>query len=536
MSADLVQGSPVAEALNAAIQTKVADLGWASGGAECAAMAEYFVLMLANGKTKEDVSSEIAGELLGLGPDDATVPAFAQWLFEQLEVLSSQVPPASASGTGNQNEMAQDDSMMDGTYDPSFDAMADSPTGEFNAPTGPKAMRAGNVRGVGRERRLVGHINRAMDRTHDSALHRVRGQSGISRGPPTGPRMGVGRQPRTTNTRVASVAAGIAGMGGLPGGPPGLNGMNGMNPMNGMPGVGGMNGGMNSGMNPGFVGPDIMAIMEQQNRMLASMQQQLMMQQNGMGNQNGHGNGQGRSLFERSSRPNNFRGRGGHHQNNGHHQHQQQQPPHQQQHQQQQSEDGPVDATAQGEDVEMSQTRREPLSADDTMCKFNLRCQNKDCKFAHQSPAAPPGITIDPKDVCSFGAACKNRKCVGRHPSPAIKAAHQGQMECRFFPNCTNPHCTFSHPSMPPCRNGGECKVPNCKFTHVKTACRFNPCTNRVCPFSHEEGQRGVFKDKVWVADESKEHISERKFVQEGENEDVVIPGSHNSDDTEVIV
>jgi len=178
----------------------------------------------------------------------------------------------------------------------------------------------------------------------------------------------------------------------------------------------------------------------------------------------------------------------------------------------------------------MMQPKREPPNPEETVCKFNLRCTNRDCKFAHQSPAAPPNIPIDVKDVCSFGAACKNRKCVGRHPSPAIKAAHQSEMDCKFFPNCTNPHCPFKHPSMPPCRNGGECKVPGCKFTHVKTPCKFHPCTNRFCPFSHEEGQRGTFQDKVWVAGEGGEHqhVSERKFVDENAPEDVVLPGSED--------
>ena len=396
-------------------------------------------------------------------------------------------------------------------------------------PTGPKAMRggAGAPRGVGRERRMVGQINRHMDRTHDSVLHRVRGQSGnerIGRAPPSGPRMGVGRQPRVANARANNIAAGLANMGGFPGGPAGMgsmgamNGMNGMNNMNGMEGMdpaamGGMN-----GMNPGgFSTEQMFAMMAEQNRMMQQMQQQLMMQQGGMGHNNGHGRGNGRSLFERTSRPNGFRRGGAQHQHNGHGQQQQQQPP---------SEPSQAEGEPQGEDIEMGQTKREAPNPEETVCRFNLRCQNKDCKFAHQSLAAPPGITIDPKDVCTFGVACKNKKCVGRHPSPATKMAHQSEMDCKFFPNCTNPKCPFRHPSMPACRNGGECKVPNCQFTHVKTPCRFRPCTNRYCPFSHEEGQRGTFQDKVWVAGESKENVSERKFVDENAAEELVLPGS----------
>ncbi|KAK3355065.1 hypothetical protein B0H65DRAFT_417520 [Neurospora tetraspora] len=510
MATELTTGTPLADALNNAIQEKIVEVGWAGNTTEAAPMAEYLVLMLANGKTQDEVAAEISGDLLSLGPDDPTALHFAQWLFEQQNALIPQYSSAPEPVADEQGAMdtAQDNSMGDFNMDVTTDGSGN----ELNAPTGPKAMRNGSGNGMrgGREKRIMGQINRAMDRTHDpnAALHRVRGQSGnerIARGPPTGPRMGVGRQPRTTNTRVASIAQGLANMGG----PAGPGGMGPMNPMNGMNGMG------------GFGQPDIMAIMEQQRHMLQQMQ--MMMQQSGVApnghGPHGHGRGHGRPLYERTSRPN-FR-RGGGFQPGGH------------QHSQG-SDAGQGDAAQQGqqagEDVDMMQPKREPPNPEETVCKFNLRCSNRDCKFAHQSPAAPPNIPIDVKDVCSFGAACKNRKCVGRHPSPAIKAAHQSEMDCKFFPNCTNPHCPFKHPSMPPCRNGGECKVPGCKFTHVKTPCKFHPCTNRFCPFSHEEGQRGTFQDKVWVAGEGGEqqHVSERKFVDENAPEDVVLPGSED--------
>merc|ERR1712093_765143 len=45
------------------------------------------------------------------------------------------------------------------------------------------------------------------------------------------------------------------------------------------------------------------------------------------------------------------------------------------------------------------------------------------------------------------------------------------------------------------------------------------------CPYKHVEGQkRGKFEDKVWTA-EKKEHVSERKFVEEGGPEELIIPG-----------
>jgi len=130
MSAELALGTPLADALNTAIQNKIADYGWASGSSEGAAMSEYFILMLANGKTENDISSEIAGELLGLGPDDQTAPAFARWLVEQYQVLSSQIAIAGANGASGNT--SQDDA-MDATFDNGVDMTTDSPAGELNA-------------------------------------------------------------------------------------------------------------------------------------------------------------------------------------------------------------------------------------------------------------------------------------------------------------------------------------------------------------------------------------------------------------------
>jgi len=177
-------------------------------------------------------------------------------------------------------------------------------------------------------------------------------------------------------------------------------------------------------------------------------------------------------------------------------------------------------------DIDMPLSDTKPLGPD-SLCKFNLSCTNKDCKYAHQSPAAPPGAPIDINDVCSFAAACKNKKCVARHPSPAQKFAYQVEQECKFWPNCTNKRCPFVHPTL--CRNGADCSTPNCKFGHVTTLCRFNPCLNPGCTFKHVEGQkRGKFEDKVWVAGE-KEHVSERKFVDDNGIEELIKPEEDTS-------
>jgi hypothetical protein len=51
---------------------------------------------------------------------------------------------------------------------------------------------------------------------------------------------------------------------------------------------------------------------------------------------------------------------------------------------------------------------------------------------------------------------------------------------------------------------------------------------NPACAFVHEEGQQGGFKDKVWTANGG-EHVSERKFVDDDAENEVIIADSDNS-------
>jgi nuclear polyadenylated RNA-binding protein NAB2 len=374
----------------------------------------------------------------------------------------------------------------------------------LGSPTGPRSMRNGNFRG-GREKRMLGQMSKAMNRQGDNVLHRVRGNGNErinthGRAPPTGPRTGQGRLPRNNmNRQAASIQAGLEGMGGPAGSQFFMQGA-----------------GQPSQM-------DLVAMLEQQNQMMFQLSQQLM--NGGGGHNGGYGGHRGRGgNRSQDQNRNNFRKHHNQNQNN------------------QNADGSKPEGSGDGEDVDMSGNKREPPNPDETVCKYNLNCTNRDCKFAHQSPAAPHGTTVDVSDVCSFGAACKNRKCVGRHPSPAQRTAHQSEQDCKFFPNCQNPRCPFKHPSMPLCRNGADCTTPNCKFTHVKTKCKFNPCLNPHCAFLHEEGQQGGFKDKVWTSEPTKEHVSERKFVDDQAQEEVIKPEAEDDamkqealHDTEVI-
>ena len=364
-------------------------------------------------------------------------------------------------------------------------------------------MRNGSARGGGggtggaRDKRMLGQMSKAMDRTGENVLHHVRGNGSArinthGRGAPTGPRTTQGRVPRNNNNRAANIQYGLAGM--EPSGPQ-------------APGW------MMQGQQPNQM--DLVAMLEQQNQMMFQLSQQLMNGQGTQGNQGNQGNqGQqrrGKSLFDRTQNPNQKpENRRGHHNGNVN-----------------KDENQTVEGGENAQDVDMAgeNSNKQPPNPDDTVCKYNLSCTNKDCKFAHQSPAAPHGSSVDVNDVCSFGAACKNRKCVGRHPSPAQRFAHQSEQDCKFYPNCQNPRCPFKHPSMPLCRNGGECTTENCKFTHVKTKCKFTPCLNPACAFVHDPGQRGGYKDKVWTADSASDTmVSDRKFVNEQGDEEFVKP------------
>lgn len=476
MSIEVHPGTPLADALNTAILPKLVEAGWGTGGDEDGALAEYIILMLVNGKTQDQIAHELCSELLSLPPDDPAVLGFSQWLFETLAQLNGQLnggqtsQPEAMVGEMDTDMGAPEGSELNVYVTNNLPSIVTKPDLLTSSrPTGPRSMRNGGPRG-GRDKRILGQVNKAMDRTSDAALHRVRGQTGnerIGRTPPAGPRGGIGRAGRhNNNNRQASLQAGLANMG-----------------AQGQPW-------MMSGQQPNNM--ELVAMLEQQNQMMFQLSQQLMTNNGG---QRGRG---GKSLFDRAHNPNNRGGRGrGSHQNNA---------------PRNTGENGDANG---GDDMEMSGNRPDPPNPEDTVCKYNLRCTNKECKFAHQSPAAPAGTNVDVNDVCSFGAACKNRKCTGRHPSPATKLAHQSEQECKFWPNCQNSFCPFKHPSAPICRNGASCTDANCKFTHVKTKCKFNPCKNARCPFQHDEGQQGGFKDKVWTPGGDGEHVSQRAFVDE---------------------
>lgn len=542
MAVEVALNTPLAEALSNVVQPKLSEVGWSTGGLDDSALGEYIILMLVNGKTQEQIAAELSNDLLNLGPDDTGATDFAKWLFEQVDILNGQLngPPGPQisqvqqsqtvssyieeggssrssnrqpnDGGGSDADMGEaTDVVQNGVMYASVvcDLVIHKSLTEANRPTGPKSMRNPLRNG---NKRMIGQISKAMDRSSDAVLHRVRPQQGTerinmhSRPPPKGPRSDQNRIPRTQpNGRPVGMPNGSMPNGGA------ASPLMQMTPQQQM---------------------QLMSIYEEQARMMQQLfsphQQQMFMPAINPAFHISDATSRqqpGRSLFERvEGNPQRQNGHFNNHPQLNGEKFQSQEPC--------TTTDIPSDYTngyiSSSMEVESSQ-QNPPESASETICRFNLTCTKKDCPYAHQSPEAPPGTTIDVNDECPFGAACKSRKCVGRHPSPAQKVSHQSEQDCRFFPHCTNPSCPFRHPAvMPACRFGADCKKEGCKFTHVKTMCRFNPCLNPQCPFKHADGQkRGVFGDKVWrVADDSEDkgHVSERKFVDEMGEEELVVP------------
>lgn len=82
--------TPLADALTSAIQPKLEQYGFATGGADDAALTEYIILMLVNGKNQEEVAGELSTDLLGIDPNEPGLLEFSAWLFSTIDTLSVQ--------------------------------------------------------------------------------------------------------------------------------------------------------------------------------------------------------------------------------------------------------------------------------------------------------------------------------------------------------------------------------------------------------------------------------------------------------------
>ena len=142
------------------------------------------------------------------------IPQFAQWLSDQVAVLKnggevpapptneqmadamSQASPEYTETASEEIPAAYDIDMGDNAPDNALVALKDEI--EDSADTSDRPRGPKNSRG-GRGGRMGGQMNKALDRSGESVLHRVRGQGGAgridshTRGTPKGPRSGANR-------------------------------------------------------------------------------------------------------------------------------------------------------------------------------------------------------------------------------------------------------------------------------------------------------------------------------------------------------
>ncbi|KAL5442335.1 hypothetical protein PMIN07_005973 [Paraphaeosphaeria minitans] len=512
MATDLATGTPLAAALQNLVQPKLADFGWTTGGDDTT-LFDYILLMLSNGKNEEQVATELSNDLLDEAEGENTdTHRFSRWLFEQVDQLRGHAAGGNAQITDNHMGQAVQDSAA-ASHDMEMDGISEAGDASSGTiPTGPKAMRNGGGPKQPRGGRMMNQVNRQMNR-NDDPLHRVRGSQGAgrisshTRDPPKGPRgQNIGRGLEAmANGRGGgniSVSPGMNAMGGM--------GMNMPMPNMPMPPMGqNLPGG---GLNPQQQ-MALMSMYEQQ----AQMMQQIFSGQTPQPFVNPN--------FQKGKKP--FaRGSQGNRQNL---------PPSAKFTKKEGDDENMTDgAAAEGDGMQVETSRQGPPDPSTTMCHFNQKCAKADCPYVHSSPAAPKTAIVDMNTTCDYGAACKNFKCVGKHPSPAKKQQFQAEQECIYFPSCRDPqNCPYKHPVEKPCRNGADCATQGCTFWHSSVVCKFNPCTNARCTYKHpQEGQKSGIKGKanVWVApkngeDQKKEHVSERKFIDENQEEELIIPG-----------
>lgn len=120
----ITQDSPLAAAIAEIIQPKLVEMGWSDAGQE-SALIEYIVLMLVNGKSQEQLATELSNDFLGLDEGDTQALEFSRWLFGQVEILNQQMNGASSQPTGEQpSSFGQPSAQTQG-----FEATGDSEMG-----------------------------------------------------------------------------------------------------------------------------------------------------------------------------------------------------------------------------------------------------------------------------------------------------------------------------------------------------------------------------------------------------------------------
>lgn len=109
----IAQDSPLAAAVANVIQPKLVEMGWSTDDGQESSLIEYIVLMLVNGKTQEELATELSNDFLGLEEGDTQALEFSRWLFGQVEILNAQIngtpsqPAAGQAASGGQVQVPE---------------------------------------------------------------------------------------------------------------------------------------------------------------------------------------------------------------------------------------------------------------------------------------------------------------------------------------------------------------------------------------------------------------------------------------------
>ena len=115
MLPEITQDSPLATAVANVIQPKLVEMGWSTDDGQESALIEYIVLMLVNGKTQEQLATELSNDFLGLGEGDTQALEFSRWLFGQVEILNQQINGGGQMESAAKQTVARDSSQPEGT-------------------------------------------------------------------------------------------------------------------------------------------------------------------------------------------------------------------------------------------------------------------------------------------------------------------------------------------------------------------------------------------------------------------------------------
>lgn len=161
--------------------------------------------------------------------------------------------------------------------------------------------------------------------------------------------------------------------------------------------------------------------------------------------------------------------------------------------------------------------------------------------YRNNQPRPSNSMDVDATTpICKFGEACTNRSCHFSHPSPASKDGSSIVLNaeaCSAGMNCKDEQCSYAHPSP------SNKYTPGVKLNAMATdiQCKFHPCLNPSCRFTHTAGQQGPAKpvaggarNKVWTPAIAK-NTAERTFVDGEADEQFSAASNVHDNDSEMI-